>query len=149
MWTEWRYSVQVSQPDSNMVSPTAWYTAIFVSLCTHTHTRTHARTHMFNGPLSGTTRVRRYQKGKTNLDFTEARDNEWQWHQLGYMQVCTSLQRDNHASTTPLTLAVLPVSQPTASQHCKLPQRGLGRSPSRNRIWCIIALKYDIWWQQL
>jgi len=40
------------------------------------------------------------QKGKTNLDFTEARDSEWQWHQLGHMQVCTSLQRDNHASTS-------------------------------------------------
>ena len=26
--------------------------------------------------LSGTTRVSRYQKGKTNLDFTEARDSE-------------------------------------------------------------------------
>jgi len=25
--------------------------------------------------------VSRYQKGKTNLDFTEARDSEWQWHQ--------------------------------------------------------------------
>jgi len=46
--------------------------------------------------------VSRYQKGKTNLDFTEARDSEWQWHQLGYMQVCTSLQTDNHASTPPL-----------------------------------------------
>jgi len=44
-----------------------------------------------------------YQKGKTNLDFTEARDSEWQWHQLGYMQVCTSLQTDNHASTRPLS----------------------------------------------
>ena len=44
----------------------------------------------------------RYQKGKTNLDFTEARDSEWQWHQLGHMQVCTSLQTDNHASTPPL-----------------------------------------------
>jgi len=42
--------------------------------------------------------VSRYQKGKTNLDFTEARDSEWQWHQLGHMQVCTSLQTDNHAS---------------------------------------------------
>ena len=30
--------------------------------------------HPFNGPLSGTTRVSQYQKGKTNLDFTEARD---------------------------------------------------------------------------
>jgi len=44
----------------------------------------------------------RYQKGKTNLDFTEARDSVWQWHQLGHMQVCTSLQTDNHASTPPL-----------------------------------------------
>jgi len=59
-------------------------------------------THPFSGPLSGTTRVSRYQKGKTNLDFTKARDREWQWHQLGHMQVCTSLQIDNHASTPPL-----------------------------------------------
>jgi len=47
--------------------------------------------------------VSRYQKGKTNLDFTEARDSEWQWHQLGHMQVCMSLQTDNHASTPPLS----------------------------------------------
>jgi len=47
--------------------------------------------------------VSRYQKGKTNLDFIEARDSEWQWHQLGHMQVCTSLQADNHASTPPLS----------------------------------------------
>jgi len=38
--------------------------------------------------FTGTTRVSRYQKGKTNLDFTEARDSEWQWHQLDHMQVC-------------------------------------------------------------
>ena len=38
----------------------------------------HTHTHPFNGPLSGTTRVSQYQKGKTNLDFTEARDSEWQ-----------------------------------------------------------------------
>ena len=59
----------------------------------------------FNGPFSGTTRVSRYQKGKTNLDFTEARDSEWQWHQLGHMQVWTLLQTDNHASSPPLTRA--------------------------------------------
>ena len=56
----------------------------------HTHTRTHTHTHTH-------TPVSRYQKGKTNLDFTEARDSEWQWHQLGHMQVCTSIQTDNHA----------------------------------------------------
>ena len=64
-----------------------------------TNTHTHTHTHTFNGHLSGTTRVSRYQKGETNLDFTEARDSEWQWHRLGHMQVCTSLQTDNHTST--------------------------------------------------
>ena len=61
---------------------------------------THA--HPFNSPLFGITQVSRYQKGKTNLDFTEARDSDWQWHQLGH-EVCTSLQTDNHASTLPLS----------------------------------------------
>ena len=60
---------------------------------THTH---------LTALFSGTTQVSRYQKGKTNLDFTEARDSEWQWHQLGQMQVCNLLQTDNHASTPPL-----------------------------------------------
>ena len=48
-------------------------------------------THPFNGPSSGTTWVSWYQKGKTNLDFTVARDSQWQWHQLGHMQICISL----------------------------------------------------------
>jgi len=64
---------------------------------------THTYIHLFNGCLSGTTQVSQHQKRNTNLDFTEARDSEWQWHQLGRMQVCTSLQTDNHASTPPLT----------------------------------------------
>jgi len=61
--------------------------------------------------------VSRYQKGKTNLDFTEARDSEWQWRQLGYIQVCTSLQTDNHASTPPLSFlqAGCPSCRPTNS----------------------------------
>jgi len=68
--------------------------------------------------FTATTRVNRYQKGKTNLDFNEARD--WQWHQLGRMQVCTSLQTDKHASTPPLSFYrrdALPAAQPTASKH--------------------------------
>jgi len=58
-----------------------------------------------------------YQKGKTNLDFTEARDSEWQWHQLGHMHDCTSLQTDNHASTPPLRFlqAGCPSCRPTNS----------------------------------
>jgi len=61
--------------------------------------------------------VSQYQRGKTNLDFTEARDSEWQWHQLGQMQVCTSLQTDNHASTPPLSFlqARCPSCRPTNS----------------------------------
>jgi len=82
---------------------------------------THTHTHPFNGSFSRPTWVSRYQKGKTNLDLTEARDSEWQWHQLGHMQVCTSLQADNHASTAPLKFFyrsdALPVTQPTASKH--------------------------------
>jgi len=68
---------------------------------THTHTRLTALC----------------QKGKTNLDFTEARDNEWQWHQLGHMQVCTSLQTDNHVRTPPLSFlqAGCPSCRPTNS----------------------------------
>jgi len=78
----------------------------------------HEDTHPFNGSFSGTTRVSRYQKGKTNLDFTEARGSEWQWHQLGHMQVCISLQTNNHASTPPLFYRpdALPAGQPTESK---------------------------------
>ena len=66
------------------------------------------------------TGVSQCQKGKTNLDFTEARNSEWQWHYLGHMQVCTSLQTD----TTPAPHHsvfyrpdALPAAQPTASKH--------------------------------
>jgi len=74
-------------------------------------------THTFNGPFSGTTWVSRYQKGKTNLDFTEARDSAWKWHQLGHMQVCTSHQTENHSSNPPLCFlqAGCPSCRPTNS----------------------------------
>ena len=77
----------------------------------------YTHTHPFNGPLTGTTQVSWYQKGNTNLDFTEARDSEWQWHQLGRMQVCTSLQTDNHTNTSPLSFlqAGCPSCRPTNS----------------------------------
>jgi len=58
---------------------------------------------MFNDLSSWTTWVSQYKKGNTNLDFAEAKDSEWQWHQLGHMQVCISLQTDNHTSTPPLS----------------------------------------------
>jgi len=85
--------------------------------------------------------VSRYQKGNTNLNFTEARDSEWQWHQLGHMQVCTSLQTDNHASTPPLrfyTPDALPAAQPTATKHLKAVETKLVQ------ILLIIELKAPI-----
>ena len=85
----------------------------------YSYMQTH--THPFNGPFSGTTQVSRCQKGKTDLDFTEARDSERRWHQLGRMHVCTLLQTDNHTSTPPLKFFyrpdALPATQPTASKH--------------------------------
>ena len=71
-----------------------------------THARTHART-----------RLTALCPGLTNLDFTKARDSEWQWHQLGHMQVCTSFQTDNHARTPPLSFlqAGCPSCRPTNS----------------------------------
>ena len=70
------------RPSSPLASPC---TIIHTHMHTHTHAHTHTHTRTFNGPLSRTTWVSRYQKGKTNLDFTEAWDSEWQWHQLGHM----------------------------------------------------------------
>jgi len=89
----------------------------YLHLLLTTVQHTHPFTHPFKGPFSGTTQVNRYQKGKTNLDFTEARDSEWQWHQLGHMQVCTMLQTDNNASTSPLSFlqAGCPSCRPTNS----------------------------------
>jgi len=84
----------------------------------------HTHIHPFNGLLSRTTRVGQYQKGKTNLDFTEATDSEWQWHQLGHMQVCTLLQADNHASTPALSFFTGQIPFLPPNQQC---QRTEGR----------------------
>jgi len=60
--------------------------------------------------------VSQYQKGNTNLYFNEASDSEWQWHQLGHMQVGTLLQPAPHRSIFYRPDA-LPAAQPTASKH--------------------------------
>jgi len=76
--------------------------------------------HTFNGPFSGTARVSRYQKGKTNLDFTEARDSEYggiSW------AVCKSAHRSREITTPAPHHSVfyrpdaLPAAQPTASKN--------------------------------
>jgi len=81
--------------------------------------------------------VSRYQKGKTNLDFTEARDSEWQWHYLGHMQVCTLLQTDNHTSTRPLSFFTgrMPFLPP--NQQCHSTE---GRALSDVTNYCLNAV---------
>ena len=105
-------------------------------------------THPFNGPLSGTTRVSRYQNGKTNLYFTEARDSEWQRHQLGHMQVCTSIQTVNNASThcSVFLQAGCPSCRPTNSvialkaiygiNYRKYYNKGFDRKLARKLLYC-------------
>jgi len=115
-----------SEVFSNQTTKTLNKPACFKLHVQHQHTQngrrchTHTHTHPFNGPFSGTTRVSRYQKDETNLDFTEARDNECQWHQLG---LCKSAPRSRQTTTPALHHSVfyrpdaLPATQPTASKH--------------------------------
>ena len=81
---------------------------------------THTHTHPFNGPFSRTTQVSRYQKGKTNLDFTEARDSVCgsgiSWN------ICKSAPRSRQITMPTPHHSVfyrpdaLPAAQPTASK---------------------------------
>jgi len=111
---------------------------------------THTHTHTFNGPFSGTTRVSRYQKGKlVGVEFNAPldtkpiwillkQDSESQWHQLGHMQVCTSLQTDNHASTPPLCFlqAGCPSCCPTNSI------KALNATVAAKQLWKKYIKKY-------
>ena len=60
------------------------------------------------------------QKGKPFWILLVQEMTGWQWHQLDHMQIiCTLLQTDNHASTSPLSFYspdALPAPQPTASK---------------------------------
>jgi len=77
--------------------------------------------HPFYGLFSRTTWVSRHQKGKQLWILLEQEMMGWQWHQLDHMQIiCTSLQTDNHASTSLLSFYrpdALAAAQPTASKH--------------------------------
>ena len=64
---------------------------------THTHTHTHARTHARTHIHTRLTALCPVRKGKTNLDFTEARDSEWRKASAGPYAVWTSLQTDNQS----------------------------------------------------
>ena len=106
-----------------------------------------------------TTRMSRYQKEKTNLDFTEARDSEWQWHQLA---VCKSVPRSSQITTPAPHHSVfygpdaLPAAQPTASKHWRI--KNLPHTSTKNAMhtFCtVLVFKWygvvqgtptDDWW---
>jgi len=71
--------------------------------------------HPFNGLFSRTTWISWHQKGKTFWILMKQEMTRWQWHQLDHVQIiCTSLQIDNHASTSPLSLTgCMPFLLPT------------------------------------
>ena len=117
-----------------------------VSNSTIKHTRACARLTALCPWLPGWAGTR---KVKPNLDFTEATHSEWQWHQLGHMHVCTSLQTDNHASTPPLCFlqAGCPSCHPTNSVkalkaqhwwHFLLPVNGV-KALKLKEIVCLIC----------
>jgi len=65
--------------------------------------------------------VSQYQKGKTNLDFTEARDSEWQVASAGpyaSLHLAPDRQPRQHPTTQVFYRPdALPAAQPTASKH--------------------------------
>jgi len=71
--------------------------------------------------FSRTTWVGWHQKGKPFWILMEQEMMGWQCHQLDHMQIiCTSVQTDNHASTSPLSFYrpdALPAAHPIASTH--------------------------------
>jgi len=89
---------------------------------------TYIHTHPFNGPFSGTTRVSRYQKGTTNLDFTEERDSECSGISWA---ICKSAPCSRQTTTPAPHHCVfyspdaLPAAQPTASKHWRMSIKAL------------------------
>ena len=101
-------------------------------------------THTFNGPLSRTTRVSRYQKGKPiwilpKQETVSGSGISW----AIIMQVFTSLQTDNHASTPPLSFlqAGCPSCRPTNSVKA-LKANALTDTFNANKIQCLTLLVY-------
>jgi len=94
---------------------------VLYNKCTATDTH-----HSVLRPSVVITKVSQYQKGKTKLDFTEARDSDWHWHQLGHK--CKSASHPRQI-TTP------------ASHHSDFLQ---ARCPSCHRTNSVKAQQIDV-----
>jgi len=85
------------------------------------HIQRKTDTHPFNGLFSRIIWISRNQKVRPFWILMKHEMTGWQWHQLDHMQIiCTSLQIDNHTSTSSLSLYrldALPAAQPTVSKH--------------------------------
>jgi len=76
--------------------------------------------HLFNGLFSRTTWVSWHQKNYVNLDFSEARDDGVAVASAGpYKIICTSLQTDNHTSTSSLNFFTGRMLFLTPNQQCQ------------------------------
>jgi len=77
-------------------------------------TAAHSYTHPFNGCFPGLLRRAGTRKIKPIWILLKQATVA----SAGHMQVCNSLQTDNHTSTPPLSFVqALPAAQPTASKH--------------------------------
>jgi len=96
--------------------------------------------HLFNGLFSRTAWVSQVPAVWISMNLDMMRFLWWQWHQLCHMRtVCTSLQTDNHTSTSSLCFYrpdALPSSQPTVSKHW----RSLVPSWNKAGMWLIVEL---------
>ena len=105
-------------------------------------------------------RLLQFGVANTVTRYVEDRDMRWriQTPRLGanppsfplpYSPLSFPSNSPSHPHFASLPLEVGPLTTARGSgERCKLSQRDLGRSPRGNRIWCILALKSDIWWHR-
>jgi len=94
------YKLRFTSHSTQNSSVLAWYektklntTKACIYQSNEMYYNTHTHTHLFNSHFFRNTRVSRYQKGTTNLDFTQARDSERQWHQRVHVSRAPSVER--------------------------------------------------------
>ena len=109
-WIAWPVFASIVRPSASKINGVTLNTI---------HTHTHNRLTAF---FSRTTWVGQYQKDKPFWILLKQEMTGWQWHQPNYMQiVCTSLQTDNHTSTSSLHIFyrpdAFPAARPTTSKH--------------------------------
>ena len=90
-----QYAACWRSSDPAMFVNTADSSSVFIHVHIHLLIQklTNATLHTHGPPLSGTTQVSRYQKGKTNLDFIGARDSGISW------AICKSAPRSRQITT--------------------------------------------------